>query len=124
MGQNIKELKLKDICKEVSSGNLDYRLAMIMINSFVNTLNKYSDMNVLIDQRDTSFHSGNLNEVLDVLESIDSISHSFTNKVANLVPNDQNRLRLAKLVKTALNFSDNKYKVFTDYDDALRWLAD
>ena len=68
MNQNIKELKLQDICEDVQSENLDYKLAMKMINSLVNALNTYSDMNLLIDQRETSFSSGNLNEILKVLE--------------------------------------------------------
>jgi hypothetical protein len=124
MNQNIKELKLQDICKEIQSGNLDYRLAMKMINSLVNAFNTYSDMNLLIDQRETSISSKNLNEVLEVLESMSSMNVSFANKVANVVPNDQSRLRLASLVKTVLNLAGNKYEVFTDYDAALRWLAD
>jgi hypothetical protein len=124
MNQNIKELKLQDICKEIQSGNLDYRLAMKMINSLVNAFNTYSDMNLLIDQRETSISSKNLNEVLEVLESMSSMNVSFANKVANVVPNDQSRLRLASVVKTVLNLAGNKYEVFTDYDEALRWLAD
>jgi hypothetical protein len=124
MNRNIKELKLQDICREVQSGNLDYRLAMKMINSLASALNTYSDMNLLIDQRETSFSSGNLTEILEVLESMDSMNVSFTNKIANVVPNDQSRLRLANVVKTVLNLAGNKYEVFTDYDEAMRWLAD
>ena len=124
MNRTIKELKLQDICKEVQSGNLDYRLAMKMINSIASALNTYSDMNILIDQRETFFRSGNLNEILEVLESMDSMNVSFVNKIANVVPNDQSRLRLAGLVQTVLNLAGNKYEVFTDYDEAMRWLAD
>lgn len=124
MDRNIKEFKLQDICKEVSSGNLDYRIAMLMINSIANTLTTYSDMNILIDQRETSFRSVNFNEILEVLEGMDSLNIPFTNKTANVLPNDHNRVQLARLIKTILNLADDKYKVFTDYDEAVRWLSD
>ncbi len=124
MNRDIKELKRQDICKETQSGHLDYRLAMKMINSIASALDTYSDMNILIDQRDTSLSSGNLSEVMEILESMDIRNVSFTNKIANVVPNDQSRLRLANVVKTVLNLAGNTYEVFTDYDEAIRWLVD
>lgn len=124
MSVNVQVFKLQDICKDASTGNLDYRLAMKMINSIANILNTYSEMNILIDQREVSFSSGNLNEILEVLESLDTMRLSFTKKIANVIPDDQNRLRLAMVVKTVLNLSGGSYEVFTDYDKAMSWLDD
>lgn len=124
MRTNVQVFKLQDICKDVSMGSLDYRLAMKMINSITRILNTNSEVNILIDQRDVSFSSGNLNEILEVLESLDTMGVSFTKKVANVIPDDQNRLRLAMVVKNVLDLTGERYEVFTDYDKAIRWLND
>ena len=46
------------------------------------------------------------------------------NKIANVIPGDEDRVSLAKKFEACMKIKKFQYKIFTDFEDAIEWLSD
>ena len=49
---------------------------------------------------------------------------SFRNKIANVVPDDDERLAIAKHFKACLDIEGFDYSFFTEFESAIEWLSE
>ena len=49
---------------------------------------------------------------------------ALTGKIANVVPDDENRLSIARTFKAAIDLQGVKYEIFTDLEAAMNWLSE
>ena len=49
---------------------------------------------------------------------------AFKGKIANVVPDDEKRLSIARQFEASLNLQGFCYKVFTNFEDAIDWLSE
>ena len=67
----------------------------------------------------------NVEEVLYIVLEIVNCKGSFKNKIASVIPNNQERIKIAEFIKTTLTKKHNlKIDYFTDYKKAIDWLSD
>jgi hypothetical protein len=52
-----------------------------------------------------------------------SYASSFKNKIANIVPDDSERLIIANRFKACMDIQGFEYEIFTDYESAIEWLS-
>jgi hypothetical protein len=48
----------------------------------------------------------------------------FKGKIANVVPDDEKRLTIARQFKASMHLQGFHYEIFTNFEDAMNWLSD
>ena len=48
---------------------------------------------------------------------------SFKNKIANIIPDDPERMKIASRFKACMDIQGFEYEIFTDYESAIEWLS-
>jgi hypothetical protein len=77
----------------------------------------------LVDIRDNTFHP----EMIDLLEIAAECSKQligFGRKIAFLIPDTEQRKRVAKIFKTGMETEGFEFEQFIDCEAALEWLGD
>ena len=64
--------------------------------------------------------SGILNGAMEIAKHKDVL----TSRIANVVPQDKDRIEIAKRAEAAIQLTGTRYKFFTDFEQAIEWLAD
>jgi hypothetical protein len=77
----------------------------------------------LLDLRHTTVEEHSLANVLEVASELGLFATRVHGKVANLIPADGDRMSLAKVMEKCLRSQGLNYKVFSDYEEAIEWLA-
>jgi len=78
----------------------------------------------LIDLRETTIA---ITSMVDVLELAMYMAHHrslLANKIANLIPDDRERLVVAERLRACLQIEGFDYDVFTDFESAIEWLSE
>ena len=48
----------------------------------------------------------------------------FQKKIANVVPNDADRISMAQKLEACIKIKNFQYRVFTDLEEAIEWLSE
>jgi hypothetical protein len=107
------------------SGEIDFDRSMQMIREFAMTTSIYAGHNILTDLRETTI-VGETNIGMILKLSLEMVRYwsSFKGRIANVVPDDPNRLLIAKNFEITMQLRGFKYKVFTNFEDAIEWLSE
>ena len=107
------------------SGKFDLERTRNFLATLSITSEFHEDTNMLLDLRDTEL-TLNFEELSYVILQIVKFKSSFKNKIASVIPNNQERIKIAEYIKTTLQKKHNLKKVeyFTDYEKAIDWLSD
>jgi hypothetical protein len=77
----------------------------------------------LLDLRETTIKEEDMSSVLEVALEIARYKSAFKGKMANLLPDDEKRLFLARQLKV-LMVEEFQYEIFTSFEEAVEWLSD
>ena len=124
MVSGIKIYKIADFIRKTETGQIDLRRSKQIIEELVEVAGKHADHNILIDLRETSVAITSLEDIITVALEFGSFSSTFKNKIANVIPNDEDRLNIANQIKSCMDIQGFKYEIFTDYENAIEWLSD
>jgi hypothetical protein len=118
-----KLYKTEEYIRKNKKGDLNFDESLIMIRELVKAANYHKDHNILVDIRDT-LAKLNFIELLTVSLEFAKYNDIFQNKIAFLIPNDEERIARAEYVKESLvRFKGFKLEYFTDYEKAIDWLS-
>jgi hypothetical protein len=124
MVSGIKIYKITDFIRKTETGKIDLRRSKQIIEELVAVAGNHADHNILIDLRETTIAITTLEDIITVALEFGSFSSAFKNKIANVIPDDKERLSIAHQVKSCMDIQGFEYQIFTDYEDAIEWLSD
>ena len=123
MVSGIKVYNVKDFVRTTQTGNIDLKRSKQLVRELVKVAGSHSDHNILIDLRETTVSVSNIVDILEVAREFGSSVSSFKNKIANIVPDDHERMVIAHRFKACMDIQGFEYEIFTDYESAIEWLS-
>ena len=123
MVSGIKIYKIKDFIRQTETGEIDLQRSKKIIAELVKVAGNHADHNILIDLRETTVSITTLEDIIKVALEFGSFS-SALNKIANVIPDDKDRLSIANQIKSCMDIQGFEYQIFTDYENAIEWLSD
>jgi len=124
MATEIKIYKIKDFVRVTETGQIDVDRSKRLIEEIAVAHAFHPDHNILLDLRDTTVAVDSMSDLLEMAMYMASYKSLFRNKIANVVPNNEDRLVIAKKFKGCLDIQGLEYDFFTDFEAAIEWLSD
>ena len=124
MVSGIKVYKVKDFVRTTQTGNIDLKRSKQLVRELVKVAGSHADHNILIDLRETTVSVSNIVDILEVAREFGSSVSSFKNKIANIVPDDHERMVIAHRFKACMDMQGFEWEIFTDYEGAIEWLSE
>lgn len=119
-----KIYKIEDFIRKNQTGELDRDRIESLINEIIMIASYYPNHNILIDSRDTTIsYEVYMTDILEAAERLAQLENIFLSKIANIVPKDEARLSIANTAEAAINLKGIKYKIFTEFEDAIEWIS-
>lgn len=119
-----KIYKIEDFIRKNQTGELDRDRIESLINEIIMIASYYPNHNILIDSRDTTIsYEVYMTDILEAAERLAQLENIFLSKIANIVPKDEARLSIANTTEAAINLKGIKYKIFTEFEDAIEWIS-
>jgi hypothetical protein len=120
----IKSYNIKSFIRKNVSGELDLDESMTLAKQFSTIASLHSDHNILIDMRDTTVPSVKIADLMKLTLEIADHIPDFKNKIANVIPKDEERMLMARQFHSCMVLKGFSYEVFTDFEKALEWLSE
>jgi hypothetical protein len=120
----VKTYKIKDFLRLTETGKIDVFRSKEIVRQLAATASFHVDHNILLDLRETTIQEENLGEVLEVALEIARYKSAFKGKLANLLPDDEKRLCIARQLKALIAMEGFQYEIFTSFEEAMEWLSD
>jgi len=125
MSSDVRIYKVKDFIRLNKSGEIDFDRSIEIIHQLAVAASFYANHNIIIDLRDTNIvGSSNMEVVLRLSLEMARYGSVFQGKIANIVPDDDQRISLARQFEASLNLQGFSYKVFTSFEEAINWLSE
>ena len=124
MAPGIKIYKINDFIRLNESGNMDFDKTIEIVKEVAAAATFHTDHNILIDLRETTLLFYGMEEVIKIVMTFVQLMPPFKNKIASLIPDDENRVSFEKNLKSCFDLHDFEFMYFTDYEDAIEWLSD
>jgi len=125
MALEVKVYKIKDFLRMTEAGEIDLDKSIAMVRKLAAVATFNAEHNILIDLRKTKVSFAGMEEVMKItMELIECMPPFFPNKIANVIPNEENRESLSKKFELCMNIKNINYKFFTDFEQAIEWLSD
>lgn len=124
MALGIRIYTIKDFIRETQSGNIDFNRSVEIIRELAAVSLSHPDHNILVDLRDTTVSGATMADIFEIVLEFMSQMGNFKNKIANVIPDEEKRISLAKIFEACLIVKDYQYKVFTDFEEAIEWLSE
>jgi hypothetical protein len=125
MPSEIKIYKINEFVRMNESGEIDFDKSIQIVRALSAAASFNPSHNVLIDLRDTTVANANIGQLMEVvLEFVKCMPLSFKNKIASVVPGDQERVSKAKLFEASMKAHGFQYSFFTSFEDAIEWFSD
>ena len=124
MVSGIKVYNVKDFVRTTQTGNIDLKRSKQLVRELVKVAGSHADHNILIDLRETTVSVSNIVDILEVAREFGSSVSSFKNKIANIVPDDHERMVIAHRFKACMDMQGFEYEIFNDYESAIEWLSE
>jgi len=123
MLSGIKVYKVKDFIRKTETGNIDLERSKKIVRELAMAAGSHADHNILIDLRETTVSASSIEDIMKVALEFGSYVSSFKNKIANIVPDDPERMSIAYRFKACMDIQGFEYEIFTDYESAIEWLS-
>ena len=124
MTVRLKFYTLNEYIRLNKSGDLDIEESMKMVRTLVNASSFKPRSHILVDLRETRLNSVGFEEILKIANELSKYQDIKNKKIANVIPDEVDRLHIAKNFKLALNVSGFQYDFFTEMEKAIEWLSD
>ena len=124
MVSGIKIYNVKDFIRKTETGNIDLKRSKQIVRDLANAAGFHADHNILIDMRETTISVSSIEDVIKVALEFGSYVSSFKNKIANIVPDDHERMVIAHRFKACMDMQGFEWEIFTDYEGAIEWLSE
>ena len=119
-----KLYKVKDFIRKTETGDIDLERSKKIVRELAKVSGLRSNHNILIDLRETTVSpAASIEDLMKVALEFGSYVSNFKNKIANIIPGDQERMEIASRFKSCMVFQGFEYEVFTDYESAIEWLS-
>jgi len=124
MLSGIKVYKVKDFIRKTETGNIDLKRSKQIVRELAMAAGSHTDNNILIDLRETTVSAAeSIEDIMKIALEFGSYVSSFKNKIANIIPDDPERMTIATRFKACMDIQGFEYEVFTDYESAIEWLS-
>jgi len=123
MLSGIKVYKVKDFIRKTETGNIDLERSKQIVRELAVAAGSHKDNNILIDLRETTVSAATIEDIMKIALEFGSYISSFKNKIANIIPDDSERLIIANRFKACMDIQGFEYEIFTDYEGAIEWLS-
>ncbi|WP_319522174.1 hypothetical protein [uncultured Desulfosarcina sp.] len=126
MDSKIKIYSMKDFIRKNASGEIDSERSIKMVRELSVAANFHADHNILIDLRETTIPIDKIQigDLMKIVMEFVQFAPSFKNKIANLIPNNADRVSIAKQLEACMNIKNVHYKFFTEFEHAIEWLLE
>ena len=124
MHSEVKIYKIKDIIRVNKDGKLDLDRTIRIVHELAAAAAFHADHNVLIDLRDTIIDTHRLDDLFEVVLEMGRFKSFFKNKLASVIPNDKERISIARKFKACMDLKQFQFQFFTAFEDAIEWLSD
>jgi hypothetical protein len=122
MGKGYKVYKTRDFIRKTEDGRMNLDLSLKIVRELAEAANFHKEHNLMLDLRDTTGML-DIDDLFRVI--IEFVRHKdiFRNKIAILMPTDEERLWQAGRACSALANQNFTVKYFVRYEDAIEWLS-
>jgi hypothetical protein len=125
MSLEIKIYKVKDFIRLNESGELDVDQSVQIIHNLAMAASIYRGHNILVDLRETTIvGETDMSTILRLALEMARFGSTLKGRIANVLPDDEKRLSIAKQFKTSLDLKGFTYEIFTNFEDAINWLSE
>jgi DNA-binding transcriptional MerR regulator len=122
MGKGYKIYKTRDFIRKTEDGRMNLGLSLKIVRELAEAANFHKEHNLMIDLRDTTGML-DIDDLFRVI--IEFVRHKdiFRNKIAILMPTDEERLWQAGRACSALANQNFTVNYFVRYEDAIEWFS-
>ncbi len=120
----MKIYKIKEFIRLTRKGTIDLDRSIRTVHELAATASFHADCNILIDSRETVVTVPDMKDLFEITLEVARFKSVFKNKIANVIPNDEERISTANKFQACMNLKDFEYKFFTDFEGAIEWLSD
>jgi len=124
MPSDIKIYKVQDFVRVTETGELDHDRSIQIVRQLATAAGYHVDHNILLDMRETTVKVDGMADLLRIALEFAHHKSVFRNKVANVIPDEPERMALAEQFKACLTIEGFDYEVFTDFEQAIEWLSE
>jgi len=124
MASEIRIYKINDFIRKNESGEIDIDRAIRVIRELSAASSFHPDHNILIDLRETKLLYEGMENIMKVVIEFVNLMPSFKNKIASIIPNDSDRVKIAERFEACMTIKEFRFKFFTNFEDAMEWLSD
>jgi hypothetical protein len=124
MKEDVKIYNIKAFIRKNLSGELDMEKSLQLAKEITNIAYLHGSHNILIDARDTTVGNVKITDMMRLTLEIANNLPNFKSKIANVIPGDEQRLKIARQFQSCMVLKGFSYEVFTDFEKALDWLSD
>jgi len=126
LNSRIKIYSMKDFIRKNASGEIDSERSIQLVRELSVAANFHADHNILIDLRETKIPTDRvmIDDLMKIVMEFVQVAPSFKNKIANLIPNDADRVSIAKQFEACMTIKNIRYKFFIEFEHAIEWLSE
>jgi hypothetical protein len=124
MSSDIKIYSIKNFLRKNESGHLSEERVTEIINEIVSAAMIHPDHNVLLDFRETELSNVSMVDILKTAMEVGKFKKVLKNKIANVIPDNEDRISIAKRTEAAIQLKGIDYKFFIDFEEAIDWLSE
>jgi len=104
------------------TGEVDPQRALSITRQYINLAYQYPNHNILVDLREIKA-TIDITTLMAVTQEVVSRVPDFRHKIAHLIDDQGERIRVARQLESCMVLKGLAYKVFTDYKAATGWLS-
>ena len=123
MPSNVKIYRVGEIIRMTESGELDLERSIRIVRDLAHQANHHKDDNIILDLRETSSNAS-MEDLIKISMEFAIYHKVFKNKIAVIIPNTEERLRIARQFKICMDMQGFQFDQFIDFEAAIEWLAD
>lgn len=127
MSLSVRIYKISEFIRVNETGAIDTERSKQLIRQIAILASFNEVQNILLDLRDTTIvNANNMADMLEIAAEFARSGSIFTGKIANVIPDGQNRIALARRFKEILHWhiEPTRYEIFTSFEDAIEWLSE
>ena len=124
MKTQIKIYNIKEFIRKNVSGEFDFEKSRELVRQIAGLATLHPDHNILMDMRDTTVSSLRITDLMKLSLEFIGYLPEFKNKIVCVVPDNEERLRIARQFHSCMNLKGFSYEIFTDFEKALDYLSD
>lgn len=122
MASDIKIFEDRKIIQRTVTGELHTERSIKLVRELAVAVKLNRGYSILMDLRDTVTRPDML-YLMDIATECSRHKYDFESKIAFLIPDTEDRSRVAELFKTCMEAQGFEFNQFTCIDDALAWLT-